>query len=89
MTPSVKFKSKIFLTTPRYAAQRGVDYTQLRIAESHKISWDCLFKITLLKKNSDTKYPKILWIFIFDLYENLEENLEPLCTLYSFNPEVY
>jgi hypothetical protein len=26
MPPSVKFKSKMFFPTPRYAAQRGVDF---------------------------------------------------------------
>jgi hypothetical protein len=34
MPPSVKFKSKIFLPTPRYAAQRGVDSVLCGIAES-------------------------------------------------------
>jgi hypothetical protein len=34
MPPSVKFKSKILLPTPRYAAQRGVVSALCRIAES-------------------------------------------------------
>jgi hypothetical protein len=34
MQLNVKFKSKIFLSTPRYAAQRGVDSALCRIAGS-------------------------------------------------------
>jgi hypothetical protein len=35
MPPGVKFKSKIFFPSPRYAAQRGVDFGLSCIAGSH------------------------------------------------------
>jgi hypothetical protein len=36
MSLNVKFKSKIFLSTPRYAAQRGVDFALCRIVGSRQ-----------------------------------------------------
>jgi hypothetical protein len=37
MPPSVKFKSTIFLPTPRYVAQRGFDSALCRIAGSRRV----------------------------------------------------
>jgi hypothetical protein len=50
MPLNVKFKVKIFLSTPRYAAQRGVDF-RLRIEYLREIESIC--KTVLAQESGD------------------------------------